>query len=301
MTTSNHPDEHLRPSGHPDCADADAALRASWGAFAGEMEELLAVDPDDMTPEQLARLDRLSDPLIDLYGWYQRSQLDSAVYTDPRLVAYLAEQDRETRARRRRGRRKSAAEGLLSEGEIRALSRRILGTLQAERLGVREVNGVPIVKRALGACRIDAGLLTEAERRHEAIVPELPIAAGAGRELWDGECEGTVELPSDLARGRYVALKVSGDSMEPLMHSGDTVLVKLDARPSPGSVVVARDPDHGYVVKEVGGMTPRGIELLSLNSEFPPLRIPHGVGAILGAVLLRWCPHSPPGTAPARV
>ncbi len=191
-------------------------------------------------------------------------------------------------------------ERLLREGEIRALSQRILATLQAERLGVREVNAMPVVKRSLGACRINAALLAEAERRHEAIVPELPIAAGAGRELWDGECEGTIELPSDLARGRYVALRVSGDSMEPLMHSGDTVLVKLDVRPSPGTVVVARDPDHGYVVKEVGRMSARGVELLSLNSEFPPLRIPHSVGAILGAVLLRWCPHGPAGARAAR-
>jgi SOS-response transcriptional repressor LexA len=273
MTKPDHSEEHLDPSGHPDHADDnDATLRACWDAFAAEAEELLAVDPDDMTAEQVARLERLSDPLIDLCGCYQRSRLDSPVYTDPRLVAYLAEADRKTRARRRRGRRKSEAQGLLSEGEIRALSRRVLATLQAERLGVREVSGVPVVKRALGACPIDAGLLAEAERRHEAIVPELPIAAGAGRELWDGECEGTIELPSDVARGRYVALKVSGDSMEPLMHSGDTVLVKLDARPSPGTVVVARDPDHGYVVKEVGHMTARGVELLSLNPDFPPLR-----------------------------
>ena len=100
MTRSDYPEEHLGPSGHRDHADDDdATLRACWEAFAGEVEELLATNPDDMTPEQLVRLERLSDPFIDLYGYYQRSRLDSPVYTDPRLVAYLAERGRATAAR----------------------------------------------------------------------------------------------------------------------------------------------------------------------------------------------------------
>jgi phage repressor protein C with HTH and peptisase S24 domain len=76
--------------------------------------------------------------------------------------------------------------------------------------------------------------------------------------------------------------------MEPLIHSGDLVLVRLDARPIPETVVVARDPDHGYVVKEVGRLTAGGIELLSLNPAYPVLRVPYGAGTVLGTVVLCW-------------
>jgi phage repressor protein C with HTH and peptisase S24 domain len=178
----------------------------------------------------------------------------------------------------------------LHEEERRLVRERILAGLHANRLRVREVFDAPPVRRTTEARRADAELLAEAERRHEAVVPELAIAAGVGRELCDVECDATIPLPADLPRGRYVALKVSGDSMEPLMHSGDMVLVKLGARPAPGTVVVARDPEHGYVVKEVGRVTSRAIELLSLNPTYPPLQLPHAAGMVLGMVILRWRP-----------
>jgi phage repressor protein C with HTH and peptisase S24 domain len=72
------------------------------------------------------------------------------------------------------------------------------------------------------------------------------------------------------------------------MHSGDMVLVKLGVQPTTGTVVVARDPDHGYVVKEVGRVTARAIELVSLNSAYAPLTVPHATGMVLGMVILRW-------------
>jgi len=79
--------------------------------------------------------------------------------------------------------------------------------------------------------------------------------------------------------------------MEPLLHSGDTILVRLGEKAEPGTVVVARDPDHGYVVKEVGRLTAIGIELKSVNPDFPSLRVPHMPGAVLGTVVMKWCPH----------
>jgi phage repressor protein C with HTH and peptisase S24 domain len=132
-------------------------------------------------------------------------------------------------------------------------------------------------------------LLHELEAVHRAVVvPELAIAAGAGLELWDVECRATVDVPAEIPRGRHVALQVSGDSMEPLIHSGDLVLVRLDGKAVPSTVVVARDPDHGYVVKEVGRLTANGIELRSLNPAYPVLRVPHGTRSVLGTVVLRW-------------
>jgi SOS-response transcriptional repressor LexA len=120
---------------------------------------------------------------------------------------------------------------------------------------------------------------------------DLAAAAGAGRELWDAECESWIELPPDVPRGRYVALAISGESMDPLMHPGDIVLVKLGPTVVGGTVIVARRPDEGYVVKRVGKIRRTGVELLSLNPDFPPLLIPRREHLIVGTVLLRWCAH----------
>ena len=84
--------------------------------------------------------------------------------------------------------------------------------------------------------------------------------------------------------------------MVPLLHDGDTILVKLGDELVPDAVVVARVPDGGYVVKRVGGIAGSRVELASLNAEYPPIVIPRDPSLVLGTVLLRWCTH---GTAAA--
>lgn len=134
--------------------------------------------------------------------------------------------------------------------------------------------------------------------RHAAYV-DLAVAAGEGRELWDEECTEWIELPPDLPRGRYLGLRVSGESMEPFLASGDTILVRLSERGERlkrGRVVVARRPDAGYVVKQLGRISSREIELHSLNPAFPPILIPRRTDSVLGTVVLRWHSESaPPG------
>jgi phage repressor protein C with HTH and peptisase S24 domain len=82
--------------------------------------------------------------------------------------------------------------------------------------------------------------------------------------------------------------------MRPLLHSGDVVLVALDARVAAGAVVVARHPEHGYVVKRMGRSGGRGTPLESLNPAYPTLMLSPGSGAVIGRVVLRWCGHSRP-------
>jgi SOS-response transcriptional repressor LexA len=123
-----------------------------------------------------------------------------------------------------------------------------------------------------------------------APLADLAVAAGTGRELWDQECESVVEIPAHSPAGRYVALRVAGDSMTPLLHSGDTVLVKLGPDVSRDSIVVARC-DDGYVVKRVGRIERRELELVSLNPSFPPMRVARETDRVLGTVVLRWCGH----------
>src|SRR5262245_48755932 len=52
---------------------------------------------------------------------------------------------------------------------------------------------------------------------------DLAVAAGSGRELWDEPPAAFIGLPDEVEDGSYVALTVVGDSMVPLLHTGDTI------------------------------------------------------------------------------
>jgi hypothetical protein len=125
---------------------------------------------------------------------------------------------------------------------------------------------------------------------------DLRVAAGDGRALWDQACERWVTLPAGLPQGRYLAVGVAGDSMLPLLAPGDTLLVRLGAAPAPGAIVVARGRDDGYVVKQVGRVTARTIELRSLNPAYRPFRVANGPSAVLGVVVVRWRGEAARGT-----
>lgn len=137
-----------------------------------------------------------------------------------------------------------------------------------------------------------AAMFVEARARGAAPLAELGVAAGTGRELFDEPCDAWVALPEGLPPSRYVALRVVGDSMIPLLHSGDVVLVDLDRPVPPGAVAVAHHPDHGSVVKRLVRMDGDRWRLASLNPAYPPLELPPGSSALLGPVVLRWCVHS---------
>ena len=264
--------------------DEDAELAAAWEAFAAEAEELLAIDPEDMTPEQHGRLERMSDPLFDLYGYEQRSRPDSSIYDDPRLLEWLARQGALD------GEDLLGGERLLSSAEIRALSRRVLQDLDADRLGMMTPLRTP-EPRLLDFPGPVSAVVDEAMERHESALVDLGVAAGSGRALWEVECDSCMPLPAELPRGRHLALRVSGESMEPVVHAGDVIVVRLGADVARDTVVVARGADDGYVVKRVGVLSRRSVELLSLNPAFPPVRIQRLANAVLGTVVLRWCAH----------
>lgn len=176
-----------------------------------------------------------------------------------------------------------SAERRATEARAERFARRMQAMVLAKQLGVAVAPGAPVVHEM----RRDRAV-------HERLVPwpELGVAAGVGRELWDEPCERWVELPSTLATGsKYVALTVSGSSMEPALHAGDVVLVSVGAGVRRDSIVVARRPEEGYVVKAVGRLTRRVIELRSLNPEFATFSIPRDQALIVGTVVMRWCAH----------
>jgi phage repressor protein C with HTH and peptisase S24 domain len=124
---------------------------------------------------------------------------------------------------------------------------------------------------------------------------DLAVAAGVGRELWDEPAEAWLALAPSLGveppPGRYLALRVAGDSMEPVMHTGDTVLVALGRPLRPGAVVVARRPEEGYVCKRVRALRPRVAELESLAPGREVIRIPRDDQLVVGQVVAVWCHH----------
>ena len=173
------------------------------------------------------------------------------------------------------------------EAAAARFAERVRAGVAAAGLGVRRVNRMPEP--------------VHAETAGAAPLVELGVAAGTGRELLEEPCEAWVALPPDVPSGRYVALRVVGDSMTPLLHSGDVVLVDLGGAVATGAVVVARHPEHGYVVKRVGRMGAWGLPLQSLNPAYPTLVLAAGAGALIGPVVLRWCGHAQakPRLAPA--
>jgi SOS-response transcriptional repressor LexA len=169
---------------------------------------------------------------------------------------------------------------------------RVRARLAGAGRGVRRIDRSP-EPVPLGMPGALAPMLAAARGRHAAPLVELGVAAGTGRELLDEPCEAWVALPPDLPPARHVALRVVGDSMVPLLHSGDVVLVDLDGTAATGAVAVARHPEHGYVVKRMGRARAWGIPLESLNPAYPTLVLAPESGALIGPVVLRWCGHAP--------
>ena len=237
----------------------------------------------DTTPNADDRrgLEHTADLLVHIVGDRAMEQLDPL---DPAEGPFLEWYAREARL-------------TLSVAERRALDagadrfvREVLARRAMERSRVREVAAEPELAPAWEEGTLAQVVASAARVRHAPLL-ELSVAAGVGRELWEEPCDRWVPLPEGSPDGKYVALRVTGDSMVPLLHDGDTILVKLGDELLPDSVVVARVPDGGYVVKRVGGIAGSRVELESFNPEYPPIVIPRDPSVVLGTVLLRWCSH----------
>ena len=234
-----------------------------------------------LTASERAALERAKDLLVRLAGERAMEHLDSL---DPAEAAFLEWYAREARATLSVTERASVDAG--ADRFVRTVrSRRAM-----ERSRVREVPSEPDSAPAWEEGTLAQVVAAAARVRHAPAI-ELSVAAGVGRELWDEPCERWIPLPHDAPDGRYVALRVTGDSMVPLLHDGDTILVKLGDEIVPDAVVVARVPDGGYVVKRVGGIAGSRVELESLNPDYPPIVIARDPSLVLGTVLLRWCTH----------
>ena len=206
---------------------------------------------------------------------------------DPRNVPFFEWLANEARARQ------TPAERKKTDRHAEEFAKRMTKRWARETVKIDDVREAP-PRRVAPVETSTARALEAASAEGRAPYLDLAVAAGEGRELWDETCSEWIDLPEGIPAGRHLATRVSGESMMPFLHEGDTILVRVSERgeaPEPGRVVVARRPESGYVVKRLGRVSARAYELVSLNPAFPPVRVPRRVGSILGTVVLRWCPH----------
>lgn len=240
--------------------------------------------------------ERFADAIIREVGALAREDIDP---DDPVQARYWAWAAAEARA-------------ALTSDERRALAARaeaFAARLVRERPGTaRARHGTEVIARAgtpeerapLAAATAVAGRAAVALGAAHACVPQvaLAVAAGQGRELWDEPVDRWLALPDDVPRGEYVALSVSGDSMTPMLHAGDTILVRVGVEARVGDVVVARRPEQGYVVKRVSHLTEEEMTLSSLNAAYDDIAVPRAPRLVVGTVVLRWCAHGDAARAP---
>lgn len=224
----------------------------------------------------------LADEMLRLIGAELERRDDQLACHDEWQLTWLA---RDLRAGLTRAERE--ADEHAADAFARRASARITAARAERRLPRRELRyrGAPIVATV-------AQSLPAAAEEQCATMLDLSVAAGAGRELWDEPCESWIELPEGIGEGRFLAMRVSGDSMRPILESGDVVLLNLDAVPVVDDIVVARIPDDGFVVKRVSAIRSRHLELSSFNPAYDPLVVPRDRASILGTVVARFSPKS---------
>ena len=93
----------------------------------------------------------------------------------------------------------------------------------------------------------------------------VPIAAITDIEDW-------IPVPSSWSRGADVfALRIRGDSMEPLIHDGSIVIVRVQDCCDPGDVcIVSVNGGEDATCKKVF-WSEKGVVLQSMNPAYPPM------------------------------
>ena len=224
--------------------------------------------PDEQAAEELMRL---------VGAALERQDDDLALQDEPQL-AWLASDLRASLSSAERSADERDAEAFACDMVARLAIRRAQRALPRRELQCRPAPMVATVAQGLHA----------ASEHRAAVMLDLAAAAGAGRAIWDEPCDTWLELPSDIPARPYVALRVAGDSMDPVLAARDVILVKLDAPPVVDDLVVARLPDDGFVVKRVADITSTQLTLASFNPAYAPLLVERHGTSILGTVIARF-------------
>lgn len=96
------------------------------------------------------------------------------------------------------------------------------------------------------------------------------VAAGIPIEMIEDICDFEELNIADYPSGSYFGLKIKGDSMEPRILNGDTVIVREQPDAESGAVVIAAINGDSATCKRLKKYHD-GIELISLNHSYEPL------------------------------
>jgi phage repressor protein C with HTH and peptisase S24 domain len=173
------------------------------------------------------------------------------------------------------------------ERDAAEFARRALTRLKV-RVAEKRLPRRKLKERAASIRATLAHSIPAASRERCATILDLAVAAGGGRELWDEPCDRWLELPEDVPSGRYVALRVAGDSMAPLLGSREVILIELDATPRVDDLIVARLPDQSHVVKRIASMKGSIMELASFNPEYESIFFARDPSPVVGTVIARF-------------
>ncbi|MGI8508417.1 MAG: S24 family peptidase [Gemmatimonadaceae bacterium] len=216
-------------------------------------------------------LEQLMARAIDVSG-------NTDAYEDDRFVEWLEREARERQSPAERRTNERAADAFAARMQQQLRAMRVGQALPRHELKARDASVVGDIKHVADAA---------ASSGCAPWLPNLAVAAGVGRELWDEPCDRWIELPKGIARGRYVALSVAGDSMTPYLNDGDTILIDTRTPVTRGAIVVARRPEDGYVVKYVSRLSRSTMELSSFNAEYKPFTIARDQNSVVGVVAAR--------------
>ena len=119
----------------------------------------------------------------------------------------------------------------------------------------------------------------ESKLSHEEGV-KIPVLASVGAGIpfdsiltFDQDDEDSWEEISklDARKGAYFALRIRGDSMEPLIRHGDVVIVRKQDDYDDGDIVIVLVNGDEGVCKKLEYRNKGGIALLSINPAYKPM------------------------------
>src|SRR5256714_10815860 len=165
--------------------------------------------------------DRAIDDLMSAVGRECESADDELAYLDERFLFWLANDLRSGLDREQRSQ---------DERDAAEFARRALTRLKV-RLVEKRLPRRQLFERAASINATLAHSVPAASRERCATILDLAVAAGSGRELWDEPCDRWLELPEDVPSGRYVALRVPGDRMHPVLRPREGILLGLGTTP----------------------------------------------------------------------
>ncbi len=233
--------------------------------------------------------ERIPKAITDLLGLPEGAAAESVVAAMQAQLAHrgtahatpAAALDRRTLERTLKAQNKALREEMAA-----TLEEKLAATLDA-RLPPRRPPARPQSKPVPAESGLSDPKTPEASVTRLRFAGDVRAAAGAGEEVFE-ETEMSITIPSEalptgLDPDTCIALRVEGDSMEPTIHSGDTLVIdQSDREPLEGRAYVVRSAT-GLIIKRLRQEAGAWI-MASDNPDFPP-RPMAGEDRILGRVL----------------